>query len=146
MIKVIQTKTEDKYGQQETGNYVLTEITLKNTASKQVNAFKKELENMYGDLGMSTNVNEYIRSQKKGMLSDDEMDEIVEEFLKEMNAKKVSEGEVNGAKCIYGYSKSVDSYVFENEDKVNVNIAFSYNEEEDVTYIHRAVPFIDKSF
>lgn len=37
-------------------------------------------------------------------------------------------------------------YVYQNDYKVNVNIAFTYDEAEDITYIHRGLPFIDKSF
>ena len=33
--------------------------------------------------------------------------------------------------CIYGYSDNVPEYVYQNDHKVNVNIAFTYDEAED---------------
>ena len=48
--------------------------------------------------------------------------------------------------CVYAYSTGINEFVYQDGEKVNVNIAFTYDAENDVTLIHRAIPFIDKSF
>ena len=68
------------------------------------------------------------------------------EQLDQIYTKKRNEIELQDTLCIYGYSDNVPEYVYQNDHKVNVNIAFTYDEAEDITYIHRGLPFIDKSF
>ena len=70
----------------------------------------------------------------------------MDKFLENMDAKVVEQVEFDNTFLMYGYSKNIDEYVFQNEDKINVNIAFDYDQLEDVTYIHMGVPFVDRSF
>ena len=76
----------------------------------------------------------------------DEMEVAVEDFLRGMGARAVAEYEIEGAYMTYGYSDDIDEYVYQDDEKVNVNIAFSYDEAEDVTRIYWGIPFVDKSF
>lgn len=79
-------------------------------------------------------------------MTEDEMQKTTADFFDTMHAKKRNEIELQDTLCIYGYSDNVPEYVYQNDHKVNVNIAFTYDEAEDITYIHRGLPFIDKSF
>ena len=94
----------------------------------------------------STTQDLYLCSQEKGRMTEDEMQKVTADFLETMHAKKRNEIELQDTLCIYGYSDNVPEYVYQNDHKVNVNIAFTYDEAEDITYIHRGLPFIDKSF
>ena len=79
-------------------------------------------------------------------MTEDEMQKATADFFDTMHAKKRNEIELQDTLCIYGYSDNVPEYVYQNDHKVNVNIAFTYDQAEDITYIHRGLPFIDKSF
>lgn len=127
-------------------NYLMMEISLKGKSASEVYTYKEVLDDLYEDLGMEASTNIYLCSQEKGVLTEEEMQQMVDEFLDTMDAKRVKDIELDQTYCVYGYSKEIDEYVYQNEDKVNVNIAFHYDEAEDITYVHRAVPFIDKSF
>ena len=95
---------------------------------------------------MNPTMNIYLCSQEKGQLLPSERQQLIDEFLANMDAKMVEQVEFDNTFLMYGYSKNIDEYVFQNEDKINVNIAFDYDEVEDVTYIHMGVPFVDRSF
>lgn len=145
-IKVITLKNTDEYDQSITENYILTEITLKGSNATAIDDYKEKLTEIYESLGMEVSTNVYIKSQVKGQLSKTEMKQQTEKFMDNMDAKEIETMEFDDVTCVYGYCRNIDEYVYQNKNRVNVNIAFSYDEEQDVTYIHRAVPFVDKSF
>ena len=145
-IKVITLYTTDKYEQPTYENYILVEINLKASNGTTAYEFNEKLKNIYAELGMEANTNIYLLSQEKGELIDSELDAYIDRFLEETGAVEVDRTEFDVVICIYGYSNDIDEFVYQNNERVNVNIAFSYDASEDITYIHRAIPFVDKSF
>ena len=143
LISMEQTNVDGTTTQE---NYLMTEIALKNQSTEKIYRCKEQLEQIYADLGLSGSSNLYLCSQEKGRMTEDEMRKATADFLEMMHAKKRNEIELQDTLCIYGYSDNVPEYVYQNDHKVNVNIAFTYDEAEDITYIHRGLPFIDKSF
>lgn len=145
-IKVISLTEYDEYGQKTMENYIMTEIILKGSNGSAAYTYKELLDELYQGLGMKPNTNIYLLSQYPGKLTDSEIKSEIDEFLETMDAVKVETVEFDGVTTVYGYSNGINEYVFQGDKRVNVNIAFIYDEEQDVTYIHRAIPFIDKSF
>lgn len=145
-IKVISLAGEDKYGQSKTENYIMVEIVLKGINGSAVYSYKEEIEDLYKNLGMNPDTNIYLLSQYPGKLSEAEKDAETRNFFETMDGVEVERVEFDGVTTVYGYSNGVDEYVYQDDSMVNINIAFTYDEEQDVTYIHRAVPFIDRSF
>ena len=146
VIKVITLHTKDKYDQESIEDYVMVEINLKGSNGTAAYTYKKKLADIYEILGMNANTNIYLLSQEKGKLLDEEINDYINRFLEETNATEIDRTEFDNVICIYGYSRDIDEFVYQNNKRVNVNIAFSYDGKEDITYIHRAVPFVDKSF
>lgn len=145
-ISVITLDVEDEYGQPIVENYVMVEISLKGSGAKATSNYYDELREIYGELGMNPTTNLYLCSQEKGRLVESEMEQYVEEFLANTDAKAVETMEFDNNYLVYGYSKNISEYVYQDDEKINVNIAFSYDQAEDVTYIHMGVPFVDRSF
>jgi hypothetical protein len=141
-IKVISLNTGE--------TYLHTQIDFKGTACSAAYEYKKLLAELYGDIGVDATTNLYLASQRKGQLDEDEIQIITDDFLESLDAGQVleigPEDGIAGTTLVYGYSRAIDEYVYQNDEKVNVNIAITYDETEDVTYIHRGVPFVDKSF
>lgn len=146
IIKIISLVSVDPAGNYQYENYILTELTLYGGSAKETYTYKKYLLNLYERLGISPVTNIYICNEHKGKLTDEEIDEEIDDFLDTMDANPVETIKLDGVICVYGYSHNIDSYVYQNGNKVNVNIAISYDEDTDVTLIHQAVPFVDKSF
>lgn len=145
-IKVISLSVTDEYNQPAVENYVMVELKLKGTAAKTTSNYIDTLREMYQELGMNPTTNIYLCSQEKGQLASSEREMMVEEYLDSMDAKAVETVEFDEVHMVYGYSKNIKEYVFQDDNKINVNIAFDYDPDEDVTYIHMGVPFVDKSF
>ncbi len=145
-IRLISMEQTNADGSTTQENYLMTEIALKNQSTENIYRCKEQLDQIYADLGLSGSSNLYLCSQEKGRMTEDEMKKATADFFETMHAKKRNEIELQDTLCIYGYSDNVPDYVYQNDHKVNVNIAFTYDEAEDITYIHRGLPFIDKSF
>lgn len=145
-IKVISLVGEDKYGQSKTENYIMVEIVLKGVNGSAVYSYKEELDDLYKNFGMNPNTNIYLLSQYPGQLTETEIEMETRDFFETMDGVEVERVEFDGVITVYGYSNGIDEYVYQDDSMVNINIAFSYDDEQDVTYIHRAVPFIDRSF
>lgn len=145
-IKVIRLVQESLEGDKKFENYISTEVVLTARSADKAYELKEELVELYEGLGMKASANVYLCSQRRGNMSESEKQELVDEFLSEMNAREVKAIDIDGITCVYGYCRSIGDYVYQDDRRVNVNIAISYDENEDITYIHQAVPFIDKSF
>lgn len=145
-IRLLSTSSVDASGQTIHEQYLMTQLTFKNQSSQAIYDYKTKIEQIYKDLGMETSTNLYLCSQEKGRMSEDEIESATNDFLSRMHARIVKEMDFENTHCLYGYTDTISEYVYQNDEKVNVNIAFSYDEEEDITYIHRAIPFIDRSF
>lgn len=127
-------------------NYLYTEITFKNSASEMAYDYKSKLIKLYKGLGVEAVTNLYLKEKRMGELTKEEEDIIIEEFLRNFNAQEVLECDIEGTTVVYGYSKDLDEFVYQDDKKVNVNIAIKYNLEEGVSYIYTGIPFVDKSF
>lgn len=145
-IRLISMEQTNADGSTTQENYLMTEIALKNQSTENIYRCKEQLDQIYADFGLSGSSNLYLCSQEKGRMTEDEMKKATADFFETMHAKKRNEIELQDTLCIYGYSDNVPEYVYQNDHKVNVNIAFTYDEAEDITYIHHGLPFIDKSF
>lgn len=95
---------------------------------------------------MKANTNIYICTQNKGKLVDTEIETEINAFIKSMDATEIKRIELEDGICVYAYSSDINEYVYQDGEKVNVNIAITYDKTEDITLIHKAIPFVDKSF
>ena len=48
--------------------------------------------------------------------------------------------------CFYGYTDKIKNYVLSEGEKINLNLVITYNEEENVTHIIWACPFLNEPF
>ena len=82
----------------------------------------------------------------KGRQSEQAREKLVAAFLDCMDAKEVCGNRTEELYTIYGYTRHEREYVYQNGERVNVNIALTYDETQDKTRIHMAVPFISRSY
>lgn len=145
-IKVITLLEKDDYNQEVTENYIMVEISLKGPKGREAYNFMEKIEGMYGELGMDADTGLYILSQRPGEMTQGEIQSEMDKFMETTDATLVDSVEFDNVYSFYGYSNEIDRFAYQGDKKVNVNIAFSYDAKQDVTYIHRGIPFIDKSF
>ena len=46
----------------------------------------------------------------------------------------------------YGYTDRIDNYVVADNERVNLNLVITYDEEKDVTHVIWATPFLNEDF
>lgn len=139
------TMKEETSGSYNYENYLSMEIRLHQKVDLSY-AVRQEIEELYLSLGIEPTMNLYVGGVKPGGISDEEMKRQTAEFFDLMKADFVCEEQFDNVYTIYGYSSELDDFVYQNDEKVNVNIAFVYDESNDRTQIHMAVPFVDRSY
>lgn len=127
-------------------NYLAVEISQKEEVQKKLFDYQKSLELLYEKYGMKADTNLYLCTRQRGRMTEEEMETFAKQFFDYMHADAVACESYGTVNLAFGYSDEIEDFVYQNGKAVNVNIVFSYDEAENVTYIHRAVPFVDHAF
>lgn len=100
------------------------------------------------------NLNISVKGKIYGVADLDRQKRISEELLDMAGAEKIFDNtdpvkksdETFDMYSMYGYTKDIDDYVAVGSRKINVNVVFTYNEEENVTYVHFGSPIINYDY
>ncbi len=144
-LQIISLETQDENGADMIQQYFYTTITIYNSV-EHILYYRDLLEDTYENVGMKADVNIYLAGEIDGELTKEKKEWLVNSFLEAMEAEEVCGSRIMDMYTIYGYTPNEREYVYQNSEKVNVNIAITYDEETDKTRVHMAVPFIAKSF
>ncbi len=145
VVKVISMNGTDETGGSVIENYILIEVVLHESVDSAY-TINKNISEICEDIGVDITTNIYVGGIIQGQMTEEEMQKNKEDFLDMMNAYEVCADEFDNVYTVYGYTGDIPDFVYQNESRVNVNIAFSYDEESDLTYVHMAIPFVDKSY
>ncbi len=135
-------------------------LYYKNRIGEILNGMTKELEQndtveTYGNdriLSLS------IKGNTAGKISTDGQKKIAKEILDGLNAEVIFEylpGEKSKVESndvaengysIYAYTKSLSEYMVIGNSKINVNIVYTYDEEQDITTLHVASPIVNYDY
>lgn len=143
-IRLVTMKQGDR-GNRVYENYLSIEVRLHEKVELS-GSVRREIEELYLNLGMEPVMNLYVGGVTMGGMSEAEMQQQIDDFFSLMNAELVCQESFDNVYTVYGYTSDLPDYVYQNDEKVNVNIAFVYDESEDRTQIHMAVPFVDRSY
>ncbi len=144
-IQIVTAGIGDEIAITDQEQYILISIELFNDINS-VSELKENVNKIYKNIGIDNTINTCLKGSLNGELTDNKKVEMVDKLLKAMNAEEVVSSTMDNTYNVYGYTKNEDNYVYQMGEKVNVNIAITYDSEEDITYIHMANPFINKSF
>lgn len=127
-------------------------LYYKNKVGDILNNLTKELETN-NDIELYENdriLSLSIKGNTKGEISTEGQKNIAKEILDGLEAEVVFEylpGEKdNSSYSIYAYTKSLNEYMTVGNQKVNVNIVYSYDEENDITTLHVASPIVNYDY
>ncbi len=144
-LQIISMDTQDENGEDIVQQYFYATITIYNSVD-HILYYRDLLEDTFGSIGMEADVNVYLAGEIDGELDKNKKEWLIAAFLEAMNAKEVCANRTKDLYTIYGYTPNEREYVYQNGEKVNVNIAVTFDEEKNKTTVHMAVPFISKSF
>ena len=126
-------------GTQPQAQYVYVNITVYNNIDCAV-SYRELVEGMFDAMGIQGNVNMNLVGSIEGTLNSTEKNELADGLLDRLGAKVVTENRDNDIFTIYAYSKGAGSYITIGGNKINMNIAIGYDEEQDRTKVYLASP------
>ena len=119
--------------------YVYVNITVYNNIDCAV-SYRELVEGMFDAMGIQGNVNMNLVGSLEGALNSTEKNELADGLLDRLGAKVVTENRDGDIFTIYAYSKGAGSYITIGGNKININIAIGYDEEQDRTKVYLASP------
>lgn len=145
VLQIVSMDTENVLGDAVTSQSILCDITVYDNMEYAVEC-KETVETIYDELGMEPVVNIYFKGKTSGSLTPREQKQMTEEMLHALHATEVESIENENYISIYGYTSQFEQSINQNGKDINVNLAYTYHESEDMTYIHLAVPYIAQSY
>lgn len=82
----------------------------------------------------------------QGQLTEKKIERNVNKLLSSLQAKKVDQIKSDNYYTIYAYTGLVDDYIKTNGKRININIAVTYNEDEDKTELCLATPVLNEDY
>lgn len=145
VIQIVSLDTINEKRQPITQQTIICDITVYDDMEYAMDC-KELLEDIYQEIGIEASMNVYLKGKTAGDITLARRKEIVDTLLTQLNASVVQEIDNENYYCLYGYTNRFDRVIYQYGKKINVNLAITYNEEEDMTYLHLAVPYISQPF
>ena len=95
---------------------------------------------------ISQNLYMVIKGKIYGEIDKGQENKIAKGILKSFQAKEIFNGQNDEHMNVYGYTEILSDYVAIGNDKININIAFSYNEKENITYVYVGSPIVNYDY
>lgn len=129
----------------EANQYVSVEITLSDSMESGM-SYKDMLEHIYEIYGMESQVSVNFTGEIAGNRTLKERNILANEMIDRISGKVVREFRSDEMYTIYGYSRRLKEYEEIAGEKMNFNLAMTYDEEKDVTCIHLATPYMMEDY
>ena len=140
-IKIVTLEKTISENVKEAENYLIIDIKLYNNINSLI-YFKDLLEETLKAYNVDTQVTIHIMGEKPGRLSSLEKQEITRELFRNISAKEREQFITNDIYSIYGHTPIIKEYIVSNNKRINVDIALTYSEAQDKTYLYLATPLI----
>ncbi len=95
---------------------------------------------------ISQNLYMVIKGKIYGEIDKGQENKIAKGILKSFQAKEIFNGQNDEHMNVYGYTEILSDYVAIGSDKININIAFSYNEKDNITYVYVGSPIVNYDY
>lgn len=146
IIKLVRNRENTKKNTYVVRRYVILDLTINNDVNS-ILSYKKKAEKIASKLNAKTYESQVTFSGTyDDKLSIEKRNEIADEILKDLQANIVVEQRGDELYTIYAYTGLINDYVKSEGNKINVNIAFTYNEKENKTSLLVATPILNQDF
>lgn len=129
----------------EPEQYISVDINTQEQMADAWNLYQK-VQRVYEEIGVDAKVTFEAEMEQQGDYVSSGRESFISNVLNLTKAKQVDVIWENGIYTVYGYTKRIDSYLTLNKKKVNLQIALSYAEQEDKTYIKIGIPIVNSSY
>ncbi|WP_455717136.1 YwmB family TATA-box binding protein [Anaerosporobacter sp.] len=146
VIKLVRNREKTKKDTYVVRRYLILDLTIKDDVNS-ILAYKKKAEKIASKLDAKTYESQItFTGTYDGKLGVEKRNEITDEFIRDLQANIVAEQRGDELYTIYAYTGIISDYVKSEGNKINVNIAFTYNEKENKTSLLVATPILNQDF
>ncbi|TCK87895.1 TATA-box binding protein [Natranaerovirga hydrolytica] len=140
-IKIVSMERELEGNLKEVENFLIVDIKFMNNIHSALH-YKELLTNLFNEKALDMQVTMHFVGEHDGFLSEEKKESISNDLLKAINAREQERFVTNEIYSIYGYTSTIKDYILSNNKRINVDIAITYNEEEDKSILYIATPLI----
>ena len=140
-MKIITYEVEVEDNVVQTRQYFSMDLYLYEYIEEIV-VLKQEIEKVLKKSPFECNVGLEFEARFNGDLSLKEKNKLSKWYLDEIDAKIISDEKNSEIYTIYAYTDYIRNYEIVNNNAVNVNIVFNYDEENNITWFHMATPYL----
>lgn len=145
IIRLVRNK-EIRKGVSIIKRYIIVDLTIKQDCNT-ILEFKDKVEKIADKLKAKTVESQVtFNGLYHGRVLEYEKDRISEKFLKELQAKTVVKYNDGDIYRIYAYTGLIGDYIKVDGKKINVNVVFTYNENEKSTNLYVATPILNTDY
>lgn len=146
IIKLVRNQEKTKKNTYVIRRYLILDLTINNDVNS-ILSYKKKAEKITTKLEAKTYESQVtFTGSYNGQLSVKERNQIADQFIKDLQASIVVEQRSDELYTIYAYTGLINDYVKSEGNKINVNIAFTYNEKEHKTSLLVATPILNQDY
>ena len=145
-IELISIEKDTDHGTKEIKHYILVNVGIYEDSASIIQ-YKEVIEDAMKEI----NVLDYqsiirFNGVYDGKLTLDEKIQITDELFRNLDGEIISENRDNNLFIVYGYTGIIKEYIKTNDNKINVNVVITYNEETDKTNIYLASPILNEDY
>lgn len=127
-------------------HYIIVRLSVSD-GIQSIDRYKKALEKAYGKLEVKNKqLTLKYEGNKEGNLTADQKKEIASGLVKELQGETALEYDEGDLYTVYAYTGMLKDYVTSLGNKINVQIAITYNELNNKTKITLATPILNESW
>lgn len=121
--------------------YIYMTCEVKEDTEKLL-TYKTLMEKMMNRRGLEPTTNLNLTGRQSGELTSYEKQEITDRLFHSLEATEVESVKEEELYTVYGYSNLLKNTVAYGENEINLNLAFTYDEEEKQTVFYLSMPYI----
>ncbi|MCT4542008.1 MAG: YwmB family TATA-box binding protein [Vallitalea sp.] len=140
-IKVVEVIEKVPNNSLKVENYIIVNIILRDRCNSII-YYRDKIKDIYKNMNIYSRDNLTITSKHKGKIDQAKANEIIKEITKEMKCEIKDSYKTEDIYSVYGYSNYINEHVITEGEKINMDLALTYNEIENITYLYVAIPVI----
>ncbi|NLZ81522.1 MAG: hypothetical protein GX913_06970 [Clostridiales bacterium] len=144
-LKLSTVESRDEENQIKLEQYLVIQLVIEESY-ESILYYRDRLEEILQEEKIDGRVTLGITGYYPGEISYTERNEIADKMLEQFEAKVVLENRTMELYSIYAYSDLIDEYIVVARDRINLNLAMSYNEVKDATKLYISIPIIDNEY
>ena len=146
IIKLLRNKEGKADGTNQIRRYITVDLTIYGDVDS-ILSYKKRAEK----IALKIDSREYesqvtFTGTYNGKLDAAQKDKITDQFMRNLQANVVVQNKEEELYTVYGYTGLIGDYIKSEGKKINVNLAFTYDEEQNKTKLYVATPILNQDY